>query len=404
MSDDALSNGLKTEFVGQRPRLLKLAVLTSLWTVLTLGFYRFWAKTRLRRWYWSSVRPGGIPLEYVGDPFEKLLGFLMAVVILAFYIGIVNLILMFTSLSLFASSFTAYAASLAGVIPIWFYARYRARRYVLARTRWRGVRFGLEPGAWGYAGRALWHWLITMLSVGILWPRKTFYLEKYRTDRTVYGAATLRQGGEWTMLMPAFVHVLVGGIMTLVAVGAMLNEYMVMSAVTLVSGPYLIFGIIYYSVESTRLLANHKSAGEIRLSAAPRVGTVVRIYSFGYLATVLTCLIPVIPITALVGLIEFKKAEGAYQDGTFNPVSETSEIYGLPIAVWTVLGIAAYFAVLLLWSVLRYCFVIMPIWRHYAETLTIENPNDLKNISQKQRDDFREAEGFAEALDLWGAI
>lgn len=149
------SDGLATEFVGQRGRLFKLALVTGVWTVLTLGFYRFWMKTRLRRWYWSSIRPGGLPLEYVGDPLEKLLGFFIAVGIMAFYIGIVNLILMFASLSLFASNFTAYALSFVGVIPIWFFARYRARRYVLARTRWRGVRFGLEPGAWGYAARAM---------------------------------------------------------------------------------------------------------------------------------------------------------------------------------------------------------------------------------------------------------
>ena len=36
-------------------------------------------------------RPGGHPMEYVGDPMEKLLGFFIAVVILTFYIGIVNL-------------------------------------------------------------------------------------------------------------------------------------------------------------------------------------------------------------------------------------------------------------------------------------------------------------------------
>ena len=58
-------------------------------------------RTRLRRWYWSAIRPGGHPLEYVGDPIEKLLGFLFAVVVLAFYIGIVNLVLMFFSFALF---------------------------------------------------------------------------------------------------------------------------------------------------------------------------------------------------------------------------------------------------------------------------------------------------------------
>jgi len=142
-----IPTGLKTDFAGRRWPLFRLALVTSIWTVLTLGFYRFWMKTRLRRWYWSSVRPGGLPMEYVGDPLEKLLGFFIAVVIMAFYIGIVNLLLMFFSLSLLGSNFTAYAVSFIGVIPIWFFANYRARRYVLARTRWRGVRFGLEPGA-----------------------------------------------------------------------------------------------------------------------------------------------------------------------------------------------------------------------------------------------------------------
>lgn len=160
-------------------------------------------KTRLRRWYWSAIRPGGHPLEYVGDPWEKLLGFLIAVVILAFYIGVVNLILMFVSFSLFQGNVAAYGLSFLGVIPLWFYAQYRARRYILARTRWRGVRFALAPGAWGYAFRALGHWIVTILSLGLLWPRMTFWLEKYKTDRTYFGTARLVQEGRWTMLYPA---------------------------------------------------------------------------------------------------------------------------------------------------------------------------------------------------------
>ena len=70
--------------MGARRRLLWLALKMDFLTILTLGIYRFWMKTRLRRWYWSAIRPGGHPLEYLGDPFEKLLGFLIAVVILAF--------------------------------------------------------------------------------------------------------------------------------------------------------------------------------------------------------------------------------------------------------------------------------------------------------------------------------
>jgi uncharacterized membrane protein YjgN (DUF898 family) len=217
-----MAAGVPTDFAGARGPLFRLALRTGLLTVLTLGFYRFWMKTRLRRYYWSSVRPGGHPLEYVGDPMEKLLGFLIAVVALAFYIGIVNLILMYLSFALLHGNVTAYALSFVGVIPIWFYAMYRARRYVLARTRWRGLRFGVEPGAWGYAGRALLHWGLTILSLGLLWPRMTFLLEKYKIDRTFFGNQRLHQGGRWQMLYPVFVPALLFAV--LIAIGLFMFE------------------------------------------------------------------------------------------------------------------------------------------------------------------------------------
>ncbi|SLN28966.1 DUF898 domain-containing protein [Pseudooctadecabacter jejudonensis] len=399
MTDQTSPTTLTTTFAGTRGPLFRKALWGSIWTILTLGFYRFWLKTRLRRWYWSAIRPGGTPLEYVGDPLEKLLGFFLAVVVLAFYIGVVNLILMFVSLSLLASNVTAYIVSFVGVIPIWFYARYRARRYTLARSRWRGVRFGLKPGAWGYAARALWHWALTILSLGVLWPRKTFYLEKYKTDRTVFGSATLHQGGRWQMLMPAYAHILISAVILAATTYQVVMGQVQVAYLYALGVPWFVYGLIHYSVEATRLLANHKTAGDIALRADPRPATLTRIYVFGYLATGLISLLPVAPILMVVGMVENQRWRATY-DITLEP----GLIYGLPLYVWTGLGVAAYFLVFLLWATLRHCFVTMPVWRHYAETLTIENAPALANVSQKQRDEFAEAEGFAEALDLWGAI
>ena len=62
------SLNLATTYAGRRAGLFWLALKTSILTVLTLGIYRFWMKTRLRRYYWSSIRPGNTPLEYVGEP------------------------------------------------------------------------------------------------------------------------------------------------------------------------------------------------------------------------------------------------------------------------------------------------------------------------------------------------
>ena len=95
-------------------------------------------------------------------------------------------------------------------MPLIFFAQYRARRYKLARSRWRGVRFGAEKGAWGYALRAMGHWLLTILTLGLMLPRQTFWLEKYKTDRSWYGDGRFVQEGRWSALYGAMKHLFIG--------------------------------------------------------------------------------------------------------------------------------------------------------------------------------------------------
>ena len=54
----------------KRPGLLKLTIVNFLLSVITLGFYRFWAKTNVRKHIWSSVHINGEPLEYTGTSME----------------------------------------------------------------------------------------------------------------------------------------------------------------------------------------------------------------------------------------------------------------------------------------------------------------------------------------------
>jgi hypothetical protein len=388
---------LPTEFTGQRGPLFWLGLKTGILTVLTLGLYRFWMKTRLRRYFWSSVRPGGLPLEYTGQGVEKLLGFLIAVVILAFYIGIVNLILMFASLSLFEGVGFGYLLSFAGVVPLWFYATYRARRYVLGRTRWRGIRFALEPGAWGYAWRAMGHWLLTILTLGLLWPRMTFWLEKYRTDRTWYGNLRLEQGGRWTMLYPAARPLLFSVLATAaISAAAWLGSpgwlFLLFATV-----PLFLYGLLHYRVRCLEILTNHKRAGGLTLTARPRVGRILGITLVGNLiiGTLLGGFIGIMAGLAatVVGVTAGPEA--------FDPAAG---IVDGPIWAGIAIVAATYLSVFLLWQVLRQVFITLPEWQHYAETLTINGVQSLPAVRQRGRDEHVEAEGFAEALDLGASI
>ena len=54
----------------------------ALLNILTLTFYRFWARTRVRRYLWSRTFLLEEPLEYTGLSVELVLGFLLTVVLL----------------------------------------------------------------------------------------------------------------------------------------------------------------------------------------------------------------------------------------------------------------------------------------------------------------------------------
>ena len=375
-----------------------MAFVTGLLTVLTLGLYRFWMKTRLRRWYWSAIRVGGQPLEYVGDPFEKLLGFLFAVVILAFYIGVVNLLLMFASFAILQGNVAAYALSFVGVIPLWFYAQYRARRYVLARTRWRGLRFGLEPGAWGYAFRALWHWFLTLLTAGLLWPRMTYHLEKYRTDRTFFGDARMEQGGGWTMLFPALKGLFMALLTGLAAIGtAFAGSDAAAIGLFFLSGALTLYGLAYYRVETLRRLTAEKrlAGARLTLDASPR--RVLFIHVFGYLLAGIAIAVPGSVLGLLI--LAFQSAETLSGMGM-----DMGTLSALPRWVLIAASAALYFTIFLLWSALTHAFVTMPLTRHYAQGLTVTGADSLAAIRQRPRDEHAEAEGFAEALDVGASI
>ena len=421
---------LAVAFTGKRGALFWLALKTGFFTILTLGFYRFWMKTRLRRYYWSAIRPGGHPMEYVGDPMEKLLGFFIAVVILTFYIGILNLLLMFVSFSVFSSSFLGYAASFAGVIPLWFYARYRARRYVLGRTRWRAVRFGLEKGAWGYAWRALWYWALTIVTLGVLWPRMTFLLEKYKTDRTFFGSARLQQGGRWTMLYRAawpFVLALVAlglslgwvfGIAPVFPDGIEDGTALADAVEALISGEEteiktdaperllliplamagLLFGGIYYRWVCKKLLANHKTASGVQFASGLSGVRVTMIYVLGNFIAYLMLVLGIV-VMAFIAVFLFSDGLAFLAD-----VPGVEGVSGLPRWLSFTLLALLYLTFFLMWGVLYQTFVTFPLMRHMAATTSLPVSVGLPLISQRARDAFAEAEGFAEALDLGAAI
>ena len=131
-------------FRGQARRFWQLLAHGAVLLMCTLGIYRFWLTTDIRRFLWANTELAGESFEYTGTARELLLGFLIAIAIL------VPLYAAFFLLALGIGEL----ASLIGLLALTLlgqYAVYRARRYRLTRTVYRGVRFHQSGSAWRYA-------------------------------------------------------------------------------------------------------------------------------------------------------------------------------------------------------------------------------------------------------------
>ena len=391
---------LHGQYDGERGALLRLAVVTALLTMVTLGLYRFWAKTRIRRYIWSSAGDGRDSFEYTGTGLEKLMGFLVAVVLLAVYLGLVQMVLFYFGMTLFVDPQTpeqammqsaAVSVTVLAVIPLIFFAQYRARRYKLARTRWRGVRFGAETGAWGYALRAMGHWVLTILSLGLLLPWQTLKLERYMTDRSWYGDAPFMQGGKWTALLPAMSHIYLGLLIMLGggAAGAAMGSAGTGGALAVLGYVWLMVGVVVYRVKAFCYLTDNKVLdGNIWFEA--------RVAPVNVVATIILGGIMVALVSALVfgGL-------GAAVFFLLMPAMMLGE-GAVFIAVVAIAGL--YLLALAISGSLTLVWIIQPIISHVVESISVHNADELDYIDQREADSGADAEGFADALDIGGAV
>ena len=170
-------------FSGSRGEFFDLVKRGAALELVTLGFYRFWLLTDIRRHLWSNTLVDGDAAEYTGRGKELLIGFLVALAILVpIYLG-------YFLIGLEAEHYQAFAS-----IPLiaFFYlfgqfAIFRARRYRMTRTVWRGVRFWMTGSGWIYALRASLWGVLMILTLGLVLPWRAAALERYKMRHSHYG-------------------------------------------------------------------------------------------------------------------------------------------------------------------------------------------------------------------------
>lgn len=170
-------------FSGDRGVFRRLVLRGAPLELVTVGFYRFWLATDIRRHLWSHTSVDGDPLEYTGRAKELLIGFLFALAIL------VPVYLVYFLVGLEAERLQAFASIPLFLLLYLFYhfALYRARRYRVTRTVWRGLRFSMGGSGWGYSWRAALWTLLSVITLGIAFPWRQAALERFKMRHTSYG-------------------------------------------------------------------------------------------------------------------------------------------------------------------------------------------------------------------------
>src|SRR6266481_1265102 len=212
---------VRLRFVGDRGDYWRLMIRGGVLQAVTLGIYRFWLFTDMRRFLWASTEVEGETLEYTGTAVELLIGFLMAIGILV----PVYALLFVASLEFGILSRLSGVVAVVVLAGFGQYAAYRARRYRLTRTVFRGLRFHQGGSPVRYAGRAMLWWIPIGITLGLASPWATANLERFKMRNTFYGnlggsfAGSARRLFLRTVLIWLLVVVpLAGGIAVAVAV------------------------------------------------------------------------------------------------------------------------------------------------------------------------------------------
>lgn len=391
------------EFRGADADFRDLVTKGALLELLTFGFYRFWLATNIRRHLWSNTILGGDALEYLGTGRELLIGFLFALAILS------PVYLFYFLLGVEAERQYAFASLPLGLFFVAFlqFALYRARRYRLHRTAWRGLRFGMDGSGWLYALRAMLWWGFALLTLGLAYPWAQAALERYKMKHTHYG--DLPGGFEgtgweffkrgwwvWAAGMVLFALIVAAGPALGVAAEGERSAGLARGAIGVAAmfAAYIAAPFLYaaYKAIQWKWWLEGLRIGEARGVSALGAGAFFgNIWKYiGMNVVVLIVGAAAFGIIALVLSLSGVPVESASAPGRAPSV-------GLIVA-----AIVVYLAMMLAFGVLWRIYFIQRVWKIVVSSLTLHDVEGLEHVESRPGSADALGEGFADSLDVVG--
>jgi uncharacterized membrane protein YjgN (DUF898 family) len=359
-------------FSGDRGEFRRLVTRGAGLELITVGFYRFWLATDMRRHLWSNTDIDGDAAEYTGRARELLIGFLIALAI------IVPVYLAYFLAGLEAERIKAFASFplLAFLYVFGQFAIYRARRYRLTRTVWRGVRFWMSGSGWAYAARAALWGLLMILTLGLLLPWREAALERYKMKHSYYGDLQgsfegrgweFFKRGWWLWLLAPFAFYVF---------------------------PLAPFVYAAFKAVEWRWWLSGIRFGGVRLESTLRRGQLIGLYwkVIGWALLLLAAFVAYLALCAVL----VASMNGTPLDQFFKPLVFLKSI---PLLVLAGVG---YLATVLTLNIVIRVYLVRDLWARVIASTSVHGIEAAANVAARGELANALGEGFADGLDVAG--
>jgi len=384
--------------------------------LVTLGVYRFWLVTDIRRFLWGHTEIAGDVIEYLGTARELLFGFLMAITVMA----PIDAAFVLAAVDFGGLGRTCGFAGLLMLLGLGQFAVYRARRYRLTRTLFRGLKFHQTGSSWRYAAGAVTWWTIIVVTLGLAYPWARASLERYKMRHTFYGDLQGRFDGSGTRLfirgsplwllivaptlgsLTVTVHSVdwagiaeavnhgdgdvMGGIEGAYPEFAAAILYIVLAA----TWPVVAVGILYPAFQAMvlRWWLSGLRFGAIAATSRLRAGSLYSVYTRFLGQALVLGMIVGLAAAALLFLIKIA--------GQVFGLGETTETLA------TATGVALYVLAALGYSTLYQAGVKLRLWRLGLESVELVGLSALNGVKAAEQTSSALGEGLADALHVGG--
>ena len=277
----------RPRFHGTGGTLFGIQIVAALLTIVTLGIYYPWAKTRVRKYLFAQTEFEGDRFAYHGTGNELFVGLFKA----SLYYGIPVTVL--NAIGSFAGGVVAVVTSLAVLaltavfVPV---AIVGARRYRLSRTSWRGIRFSFRGDTTAFIKLFVKWTVLNAITLGLYYPVFIARRHAFLTKHSYVGNARFGFDGAPGALRRPFFTMIAGAVPVLVLA---LLPFLRRNPFGIVLGLILAFAAIgglwiNFVAAKRRYVWGHTTLGGARFQCRVTTGALAKLYAVNVVLFALT--------------------------------------------------------------------------------------------------------------------